>query len=199
MYIKNTKKDISRMLDFRKSLSYINEIKGLVKEEFEKMKSELIQEFESHPVTQEIEGGVEATNISGTLGGVGNLFTFIGFDQSDKPAEPIRQALQHIFLTSTIVKRDGSSESHVLYPMPDDIFRITPLPWAQGRSWAKGIESGLSGLGHYLNKSSDFSRSSKGIQVESSVRTGKFSNTKYITEMIRSFEKRIKDLNKIVQ
>lgn len=187
------------MLDFRKSLSYINEIKSLVRGEFEKMKSELIQEFELHPVTQEIEGGVEATNISGTLGGVGNLFTFIGFDQSDKPTEPIRQALQHIFLTSTIVKRDGSSESHVLYPMPDDIFRITPLPWAQGRSWAKGIESGLSGLGHYLNKESDFSRSSKGIQVDNKVRAGKFSNTQYITKMIRSFEKRVKDLNKIVQ
>ena len=178
MYIKNTKRDISRLLDFRKSFQYVSEIKNIVKGEF--------------------EAGPSASNTSGTLGGVGNLFTFIGFEANQKPTEPIRQALEYIFLTSTVVRRDGSSESHVLYPSPDDIFRVTPLPWAQGRSWARGIESGLSGLGHYLNKESDLSRSSKGIQVENMVRGGKFQNTQYITAMIRLFEKKLKSLNKIV-
>lgn len=37
---------------------------------------ELINDFESHPVTREIEGGTESSNLSGTLGGYGNLFTF---------------------------------------------------------------------------------------------------------------------------
>jgi hypothetical protein len=198
MYIRNTKQDISKLLDFRKSFQYVSEIKNIVKGEFEVMKAELIAEFDKHEVTEEIEAGPSASNTSGTLGGVGNLFTFIGFEANQKPTEPIRQALQHIFLTSTMVKRDGSSESHVLYPSPDDIFRVTPLPWAQGRSWARGIESGLSGLGHYLNKESDLSRSSKGIQVDNIVRGGKFQNTQYITAMIRSFEKKLKSLNKIV-
>jgi hypothetical protein len=26
------------------------------------------------------------------------------------------------------------------------------MPWAAGRSWAKGIETGISGLGFYLRK-----------------------------------------------
>ena len=198
MYTKNTKRDISRLLDFRQSFQYVSEIKKIVKTEFEVMKSELIAEFNGHEVTREIEAGPSASNTSGTLGGVGNLFTFIGFENGQKPTEPIRQALEYIFLTSTMVKRDGSSESYVLYPSPDDIFSVTPLPWAQGRSWARGIESGLSGLGHYLNKESDLSRSSKGVQVKNMVRGGKFQNTKYITEMIRSFEKKLKSLNKEV-
>ena len=39
----------------------------------------LIKQFESHPVTKEISGGSSSSNVSGTLGGYGNLFSFIGF------------------------------------------------------------------------------------------------------------------------
>ena len=39
----------------------------------------LMKEFEEHTVTKEIEEGAGASNISSTLGGYGNLFTYIGF------------------------------------------------------------------------------------------------------------------------
>ena len=77
-----------------------------------------------------------------------------------------------------------------------EIFEITPLPWANGRSWAKGIESGLSGLGYYLKKESSKSRSGLGIQSSKKVRKGvKFKNTQYISALIKKYEikfKRIK-------
>ena len=66
----------------------------LIKSSFLKKKSQMIADFLNHPVTQEIKGGIGATNISGTLGGVTNLFSFIGFEQGDDPITPIVEMLQ---------------------------------------------------------------------------------------------------------
>jgi hypothetical protein len=50
--------------------------------EFEKIKKQALKEFNEHPVTQELEEGIGASNISKTLPGTkddANLFSFIGF------------------------------------------------------------------------------------------------------------------------
>ena len=39
----------------------------------------MIAKFLNHPVTIEIKGGIDASNISGTLSGITNLYSFIGF------------------------------------------------------------------------------------------------------------------------
>ena len=148
---KLNKAKLARSLDFTKSREYVIRTKEVVKSEFNKIKNKLIDNFNTHPVTLEIDGGLHASNLSGTLGGRGNLFRFIGFDKGSKPIEPIRGALRGIDLTSTIVKKDGTSLSHVVYPTVDDIFNMTPLPWASNRSWARGIERGISNLGQFLN------------------------------------------------
>lgn len=195
MYTSNDqRKNISKLIDFRKSIEYVKEVKTFVRSEFEVVKKNLINDFDNHVITREIEGGVDSSNISGTLGGRGNLFSFIGFKSGDSPTTPIRVALDKIVLTQTIIRRDGSSESYALYPLPDEIFRITPLPWADGRSWAEGIEKGMSNLGHFLNKPSSYSRSGGGIQSENSVSGAEFRPTPYITELIRNFERDISKL-----
>ena len=56
-----------------------------IKDKFKKIKNELIKEFLSDPVTIEILQGSGGTNISGTLGGVSNLFAFIGFSSGEQP------------------------------------------------------------------------------------------------------------------
>ena len=66
------------------------------KNRFLKVKSAMIKEFLTHPVTIELMGGPSSTNISGTLGGISNLFAFIGFDASEKPIEPILQILENM-------------------------------------------------------------------------------------------------------
>ena len=181
--------------DFSKSIEYINEVKRIVNSEFNKIKEDLLREFNNHPVTKEIESGVDSLNSSGTLGGVGNLFTFIGFERNDRPIDAIRSAFNAIRLTSTMVKRNGDSQTYIMYPSASDIFKITPLPWAEGRSWAKGIESGLPGLGKFLHTESDVSRSGEGIQTNKNIRSAKFSNTKYISSIINQFEIDIKKIN----
>ena len=58
-----------------------NEIMPIV----ERAQREMVEEFVQHPVTQEINAGPTAGNISGTLGGVGNLFAFLGFEKNSNP------------------------------------------------------------------------------------------------------------------
>ena len=49
------------------------------KKKFKDIKDEMIKEFMSDPVTVEILDGPSATNISGTLGGISNLFCIYRF------------------------------------------------------------------------------------------------------------------------
>ena len=49
----------------------------IVEKKLAREKKNFLQNFDSHPVTQEISGGNSASNSSNTLGGKGNLFTFI--------------------------------------------------------------------------------------------------------------------------
>lgn len=196
MYVpRDQKKTIAKLIDYRKSIEYVREVKSIVKVEFEQVKAELIRELDNHAVTQEIEAGPSASNTSGTLGGRGNLFSFIGFNAGADPITPIRVAFDQIILTSTMIRRDGSAESYVMSPSADDIFRITPLPWADGRSWAEGIEKGIANLGNFLNKPTEESRSGGGIQSKNSVSGANFRPVPYIKDMISNFDQKINNLN----
>ena len=190
------KAKLSRSLDYTKSREFVKAVQQVVRDRFEIIKRNLISEFESHPVTVEIAGGVNAKNSSGTLGGKGNLFRFIGFDAGSDPILPISQELSKISLAMTRVKRDGTSQTNVIYPSAEDIFRITPLPWASQRSWARGIEKGISNLGQFLNIKSEYSRAGAGIQA-SNINTGSsFQPMPYITSLIKNFEKEIINLSR---
>ena len=182
-------KDLNRDKDF------ILSRRRLVKKQFEEIKNEMLEEFNNHPVTREIEAGIDSPNISGTLNGVTNLFSFIGFEAGDKPIAPIRD----LFEKTLFRIHSGNSEVAIItfeLPTSKTIFASTPLPWSVGRSWARGIERGISGLGYYLKKSQG-SRSGLGIQAKKQVQKGlKFKNTQYISFLINKYEKKFKNLKK---
>tara|TARA_R110002020_G_scaffold160901_3_gene345497 strand:- start:1882 stop:2469 length:588 start_codon:yes stop_codon:yes gene_type:complete len=172
--------------------------KGLEREarkKFERIKQEMINEFLAHPITQEIMGGAGGANISGTLGGVSNLFAFIGFNEGDDPIAPILTLLESVtFKYESDIKRSVQGfgvNFKATLPLPEDIFSVTPLPWATGRSWARGIESGLSGLGHLLKKNKG--RSGAAVQTRVKVRGGKFQNTPYISAFLRKYKKKFEE------
>ncbi len=165
------------------------------KRKFKRIKAEMIKEFLSHPVTQEILEGPNAPNISGTLSGVTNLFAFIGFNAGEQPITPILERLQ----TSNIIYNKEYKEKgigvrfNVFFPTAEDIFAITPLPWATGRSWAEGIERGISGLGYLVKKSGG--RSGAAVQSRvNKVRGGGFQNIPYISSFINKYKKRFEEL-----
>jgi len=163
------------------------------KNKFEELKNEMIKEFLTHPVTIEIKDGPSASNISGTLGGATNLFAFIGFNEGDDPITPILEILQNTKYRRT-KENKGAQEFTVELPQIKEIFSATPMPWASGRSWAQGIEVGISGIGYLLRKNSPNSRSGAAIQSRTKVRGGKFQNVPYISAIIRKYEKKFSKL-----
>ena len=177
---------------------YQKQVNSIIDSEFNKIKNDYIQEFINHPITQEIKGGINAANTSGTLGGITNLYSFIGFDEGTDPIKPIEDLLNKS--NYRIVFNNKATDSTVIFDIPTaaQIFEITPMPWAIGRSWARGIETGISGLGYYLKKIKN-SRSGLGIQSSTEqIRTGtSFKNTRYISDLINRFSKDLKNLNKI--
>ena len=167
-----------------------------IDDKFKDVKKDMINEFMSHPVTQELLQGPDGVNISGTLNGVTNLYAFIGFDDGDSPVQPILDILEDIKIIKDIEQTTyGVGRKYdISMPTAKDIFSATPMPWATGRSWARGIETGISGLGYLLRKSSQNSRSGVAIQSNNKVRSGRFKNVQYISAVIKKYEKRFDKL-----
>jgi hypothetical protein len=156
----------------------------------------LMKEFEEHTVTKEIEEGAGASNISSTLGGYGNLFTYIGFSDSDNPIEIIRSLLTNSVNVQMLApnSRKMIQDAVISFPSKEEIESMTPLPWASGRSWAKGIEEGISGLGEYLNKQSIRSgRSGGGVQAEDNIRGKSFRSVEYLSGILSRLQKNIQE------
>jgi hypothetical protein len=189
---------IKMFQDLQADKGYQKEINRIIDQQFNKIKNEFINEFMNHPITQEIQGGISATNSSGTLNGITNLYSFIGFDEGTDPIRPIEELLKKS--NYRVLFNNRSAEATVIFDIPTaaQIFEITPMPWAIGRSWARGIETGISGLGYYLKKTKN-SRSGLGVQSTSQqVRSGvMFKNSKYISDLINRFNKELKELNKL--
>jgi hypothetical protein len=164
-----------------------------VRRKFEVIKTQMITEFIAHPVTKELIDGPTASNISNTLSGTSNLFAFIGFDEGDNPIEPILKRLE--LMTVIFAGEIPMGSKYVInIPTAQEIFDITPMPWAKGRSWAQGIEKGISGLGYLLRINDAKSRSGAAIQSRVKVRDGGFKNTQYISALINKYSKRFQTL-----
>ena len=152
---------------------------------------ELIERFLNDPITKEIQGGPDAKNISDTLGGGGNLFSYIGFEECSYPISPIRRYLANSLKIESISSKDLIFKITFSVPDMDEIKGLSPVPWAPGRSWVKAMESGLSGLGNYLVKESPVSRSGSAIQVKTKIRSGAFKNTKYMSAILKEVQKQL--------
>jgi hypothetical protein len=166
--------------------------------EINRLRLELVEDFSSHPVTLEIENGADATNESLTLNGIGNLTTYIGFSPGDNPTQPVKEILNTVAITSSEPKKKSSAsditfEFDVIAPSIEEIENVGKLPFEQGNSWIKGIESGISGFGAYIyGKMFKNSRSGKGLQSRTSFRQGAFRPVKYMSEIMNRFYSKIK-------
>jgi hypothetical protein len=166
-------------------------VRDIVQKEVEKEKALFQKDFESHPVTQELDGGENASNISGTLGGYGNLFSFLGFNQGANPTAPIKFLIQRITLDRNIQVTGNGFKVRVNVPSKDDFGAVSRLPFEGGRSWLLDIERGISGLGAYLYGRFASSRSGTGIQSKYNYANKRFRNVKYFSGMYTKFLRRL--------
>jgi hypothetical protein len=158
-------------------------------------KFKLISAFDNHEVTKEIASGPKASNTSGTLGGYGNLFSFIGFEANSDPITPVKELLNEIEVKNIKVNADGYSVS-VKYPSQNEIKKVTPLPFENGRSWAAGIEDGISGFTQYIYTKFLDGRSKQGVQSEKAKGVGSFRKQDYLNSLLQDFIKNIRDNKK---
>jgi len=191
---------------FQLDKSVKRQVAQLIKEDFDKkiersfnnIKAEMIRELMNHEITKEISIGVGASNSSNTLGGYGNLFTFIGFEAGTSPIDAIKREFDKTVIRFRTLTDDGPIWN-IYLPAPEDIWDVTPMPWAEGRSWAKGIETGISGVGWYLyNQKKNYpqSRSGPAIQVKSKIASKvRFKNVKYISDILSRYEKKFSELD----
>ncbi len=178
-----------------------------IQRKFEVAKEHFIKEFEEHVVTREIEGGIDASNISETLGGYGYLYSFLGLRQSE--GDPIPDIVRILEKKTRLAKNSKSISAdnqkvqirlrYSLRTPRAELFGKTKLPWDDGVSWLYSIEKGISGLSRYLSgifPSPKPSLSGGGVQLKKrEVHPGaNFKPVKYFNALLRDFVQYFKSL-----
>ena len=185
-------------ITFKNSRATTMELRKELAPKIEEAQKKLVRDFSSHAVTRELQSGPNAPNISGSLNGYGNLFSFIGFDSGQNPTDVIQALLSDKMRFKVRAVSSGRFKVTVFVPTKEEVFAITPLPWASGSSWAEGVEKGISNLGSYLYSSAGFSRSNSGtgIQIKNSKKSVTFKETPYISALFDGLKKSLQRLDK---
>jgi len=168
----------------------------IIEKQFKTAHAKLMSEFHNHPVTKELKSGPNSSNISGGLS-FGNLFGFIGFNSKQNPIDAIDRALSsaHILIKKRTIAASGIVWTYAVnIPSLQELYKLTPMPWARGMSWLQEIEGlGIPNLGQYLYKESSASRSTAGIQ-SGSKSSGRIK-IPYIKPILKEFEKNINSIS----
>ena len=173
------------------SKQYRREAHKAAERRLQQEKSQMIEEFKSHPVTMELKAGEDGQNLSGTLGGYGNLFSFLGFSKGSDPTNEVLVFLQ----TSIQIKKEGKTsglETEFIATAPTiDDFNFASMPWEGGNSWVKSIEKGISNFSYYMHKAHQASRAGVGIQIENKIHSSASKPVRYMTTILNNFRKRL--------
>ena len=176
-----------------KSKVFQDRARDIANRKLAQAKGQMIEEFNSHPITRELEGGSDGSNSSGVLGGYGNLFSFMGFSSGAKPTKEVRKFLQSsINLKRGGKGRAGSLVKEFIVNAPTiDNFEFASMPWESGNSWVKSVEKGMSSFSYYMHKAHQASRSGVGIQIDNSLRGRPSTPVKYMSLILENFRKRL--------
>lgn len=162
------------------------------------IKKEAMDELNAHPVTKEIDAGPSATG-SQLLGGRGNLFGFLGFNNGTQPVEIIRNVFDRMLTVDKragLIKRIANDKLIIEYKIQDvptitDIYQLTPLTWST-KSWVKGIQRGITNYSQTIFKNSDNSRSGVALQTKRKIGFITFRPTPYIDQILKNARKKFR-------
>tara|TARA_R100001224_G_C3993947_1_gene140244 strand:+ start:217 stop:849 length:633 start_codon:yes stop_codon:yes gene_type:complete len=174
-------------------------IRNYVAPKLQKKQERLVKNFLTNKITIELKAGPTASNTSGILGGYGNLFSFIGFDAGTDPTDIIEKIFEQKFrFRVRRINKTGKYKITFFIPSIEEIYGLTPMPWASGSSWVDGIEKGMSNVGSYLYSSRGFgqSRAGTGLQAKNKSSGVTFRNTPYITRLLNNFKRTLVNFTK---
>tara|TARA_R100000231_G_scaffold52075_1_gene43960 strand:- start:18587 stop:19228 length:642 start_codon:yes stop_codon:yes gene_type:complete len=175
-------------------------IRSLIEPKIKEKQKELVKEFQVHPITVELDAGPRASNTSGTLGGYGNLFSFIGFSSGDNPTQIISKIFNEK-IRFKVRRQNAAGKYKITFFIPsiDEIYSLTPIPWMAGKSWARSIEDGgLTNLGQYLFSSTGFDSSNSGTGIQAKNRSSgvSFKRMPYVGKLIKDFKQKLLQLDR---
>lgn len=173
--------------------------KTMARDAFNRWHDALLEEFDTHPVTVELKTAAEGDassveNISGTTGGLGNLYGYLGFWEDEDPTEQLRGLLEKIKLDYRGLT--ATKDFHFAYNIPTlaAVYKASMLTaWGTSAgSWVDVVENGKqfgqggAGISHYVPGSKG--RSGAGVQITPTyAESASFQKTDYILSMLRKF------------
>lgn len=166
---------------------------------FDAKAEDIIEYYDNHEVTSELRAGKDAASTLVPTS-EGNLFTFLGFNFNQKPANVLKTELRnqlkskHVFNPRNASIVENGNEIVYVYPVNvpsyeeiahDEKFE---LEWSS-RSWIDEIENGISGLAFYLHSirfsKNEESRSRRAFQLKKTVRSAQMPRIKYLTDILK--------------
>ncbi len=187
--VKINKKMIDKKVS--KARSFEGKARKKIQQRLKRSKKELLKEFDNHPVTKELEAGPDAQNYSGTLGGYGNLFSFMGFGEGMDPTRAVRNFLESSIVIKGRGKVTGTGlEITIKTPTIQD-FDFAKMPWESGNSWVRSVEVGMSSFSYYMHKAYEAARSGAGIQIDNKLRKKSSKGVSYMRGILRKFRKKL--------
>jgi hypothetical protein len=199
MKVEVNRASISKKIKVSKGL--IRQARKQAKDVFEDAKEAYMNEFEKHKITKELEAGPNASNTSGTLGGYGNLFSFMGFSSgAENPISKLRRMLESGFQfkkEGRSTKKNGIRTFTFSYPDREylESKASLSLKFEGGRNWVIALERGISGFSNYMHKKFPAGRSGMGLQIGRTISKGRvkdsYSPTAYRTLFEEKFTKTI--------
>lgn len=180
-----------------KSKKIQSQVRQKMDTKFSALKRDAMAKFDGHPITKEISAGAESRNISNSLGGYGNLFSFIGFGSTSNPTLPLRKVIDasiKLKLWKSIPRSKRVEFKFLInFPSEEAIYNASPMPW-EGGSWARGVEEGISNFGFYMYKKFKGGRSGMGFQADHELRKAIFTPQKYVSEILENFRQQVRTM-----
>lgn len=204
----------------RQSKKITPAVEAAIEKRFDSYKAGLMNEFEKHDVTVDLEGGplgkshlVNVGDIADRKGSKnntgaargGNLYSLLGFTDGTEPIEELREILQDEVVLDDAVSVSGNGakiqiQKRVLIPTLADIKTRTTNPVWTDRSWVDLVERGIPWFQSYLFKSTGFGdRSESGTGIEAKNLNGSLKRVRseimpavpYLSKMLAEFKQKI--------
>lgn len=157
----------------------------------QKLKADFLTKFMEHEVTQDILNGMTNPKHNGLISPApyGNLYSFLGFEYPTNPIFKIYNFFEENIDFQYTLMGFFNMQMTITIPSREEVFAISDdLPWADGAKWPEKVELGIPGIGYYFSIPG-YGRSKGGFQRPDKIRGGRWKNRKYISALIRDFEK----------
>lgn len=177
-------------------------MRPIIEMDFKVKKQQFLNEFDQHPVSKEIEAGPHAfSSFSSLAHAGGNLFSFLGFSEGQKPIKALREYFKdNINLKDTrrtrVKGRNIIFETPVEFPTVEEVDEFaasdseTSLARWDDRSFTQILSRGVPGFPNYLFNDEGFPNSESGtaVQVKTKLRGAESVKSNYVGDLLRKLK-----------